>query len=542
MSNKYSAKNALDDFRPILDLVNSTSEDIIEHTGEQGRVLDIDGTKIVVFLSPIGHNTSANKKYFDARDSGVAKRLVAYNYAKENKYKFFYLGIRPECFSHDYVFSLECPEDILQEITGVSGGRRGIMGNQINFSRSFQPSKNFERLKTNQDIYISCIHKSFLKWYLQIYDNRQLVDYLNGDLVGINSVRTEMDTKFAHNRILFGAPGTGKSYRLSEDMTRTQGIDEDSELYEGLLVGYERNYERVTFHPDYSYANFVGTYKPVPTNEENEVDGITYKFVPGPFMRIYVKALKSVLSNDPEPYLLIIEEINRANVSSVFGDIFQLLDRKADGTSEYSIQVSEDMKDYLIDELGESISEFSEIRLPNNLFIWATMNSADQGVFPMDTAFKRRWDFTYLGIDDNEEGIREKKVVLGEGRYSREVEWNVLRKLINSKLESFRINEDKLLGPYFISEDTMNDPDKFKRTFKNKVIMYLFEDAAKHKRSDLFSVSNPNIYSKICHEFDEKGVAIFGSEIADRFQVPNTQNVQSEDLEAVNDLDETDEE
>ena len=204
MSNKYSAKNALDDFRPILDLVNSTSEDIIEHTGEQGRVLDIDGTKIVVFLSPIGHNTSANKKYFDARDSGVAKRLVAYNYAKENKYKFFYLGIRPECFSHDYVFSLECPEDILQEITGVSGGRRGIMGNQINFSRSFQPSKNFERLKTNQDIYISCIHKSFLKWYLQIYDNRQLVDYLNGDLVGINSVRTEMDTKFAHNRIYTG--------------------------------------------------------------------------------------------------------------------------------------------------------------------------------------------------------------------------------------------------------------------------------------------------------------------------------------------------
>lgn len=380
--------------------------------------------------------------------------------------------------------------------------------------------------------------------YLLIFDMRSLYFQKSCQNQSINDIyNTEFQSPFSLNRIIFGAPGTGKSHRLEEDKFRNvEEVDAENGLYEGLIGSCIQNYERVTFHPDYSYANFVGTYKPVPIYLEGGEERISYKYVPGPFMRIYVKALKSAMSANPEPYLLIIEEINRANVSSVFGDIFQLLDRKADGTSEYSIQVSEDMKNYLIDELGDSISEFSEIRLPNNLFIWATMNSADQGVFPMDTAFKRRWDFTYLGIDDNEEGIRGNRVVLGKGRYSREVEWNDLRKLINSKLESFRINEDKLLGPYFISEDTMNDPDKFKRTFKNKVIMYLFEDAAKHKRSDLFSVSNPNIYSKICHEFDEKGVAIFGSEIADRFQVPNTQNVQSEDLEAVNDLDETDEE
>ena len=106
-----------------------------------------------------------------------------------------------------------------------------------------------------------------------------------------------------------------------------------------------------------------------------------------------------------KPYLLIIEEINRANVAAVFGDIFQLLDMDEKGVSEYPIQASEDMKEYLATELGGLPDDFEQIRIPDNMFIWATMNSADQGVFPMDTAFKRRWDFTYLGIDDSEEEL-----------------------------------------------------------------------------------------------------------------------------------------
>lgn len=117
------------------------------------------------------------------------------------------------------------------------------------------------------------------------------------------------------------------------------------------------------------------------------------------------------------------------------------------------------------------------------MFIWATMNSADQGVFPMDTAFKRRWDFTYLGIDDSEAGIVGKKVILGQGDYRRVVEWNALRKAINNELLTYKVNEDKLMGPYFISkknlpEGEMIDPAVFTRIFKNKVIMYLFDDAA----------------------------------------------------------------
>lgn len=318
---------------------------------------------------------------------------------------------------------------------------------------------------------------------------------------------------FAHNRILFGAPGTGKSYTLNH---------EKDEL---LADGGE--YERVTFHPDYSYANFVGTYKPVPHKDTDGKDAITYSYVPGPFMRTYVKALQNSKTGTPKPFLLVIEEINRANVAAVFGDVFQLLDRGDNEVSEYPIQATEDIKKYLAspDVLGGSPEDYAEIRIPDNMFIWATMNSADQGVFPMDTAFKRRWDFTYLGIDDSETGIIGKKVILGQGEYRRIVEWNELRKAINAELITYKVNEDKLMGPYFISkknlpEGEMFDPASFTRIFKNKVLMYLFDDAAKQKRPSLFAgceEGSRTQYSKICREFDTKGVSIFCEGIRNKF-------------------------
>ncbi len=311
---------------------------------------------------------------------------------------------------------------------------------------------------------------------------------------------------YPRNRILFGAPGTGKSFTLN--------LEKDALLAEG------GEYERVTFHPDYSYAHFVGTYKPVPCG-----DTITYSYVPGPFMRTYVKALKNSRTDTPKPFLLMIEEINRANVAAVFGDVFQLLDRGNDNTSEYPIQASEDIKKYLASELGGNPNDYSEIRIPDNMFIWATMNSADQGVFPMDTAFKRRWAFTYLGIDDSEAGIVGKKVILGQGDYRRVVEWNALRKAINNELLTYKVNEDKLMGPYFISKKNLPEGNEidavsFTRIFKNKVLMYLFDDAAKQKRPSLFAGcrdENKNLYSQICREFDNKGVYIFCEAISNQF-------------------------
>ena len=322
---------------------------------------------------------------------------------------------------------------------------------------------------------------------------------------------TGYQSEFPRNRILFGAPGTGKSFTLNHE--------------KDLLLADGGEYERVTFHPDYSYANFVGTYKPVPCKDSDGKDVITYSYVPGPFMRTCVKALQNSRTDDPKPFLLVIEEINRANVAAVFGDIFQLLDRGDDEVSEYPIQASEDIKKYLAEELGGNPDDYAEIRIPDNMFIWATMNSADQGVFPMDTAFKRRWDFTYLGIDDSEAGIVGKKVILGQGDYRRIVEWNALRKAINNDLLTYKVNEDKLMGPYFISkknlpEGEMIDPAVFARIFKNKVIMYLFDDAAKQKRITLFGGCDEkakNQYSKICREFDAKGVYIFCEGISSQF-------------------------
>lgn len=302
------------------------------------------------------------------------------------------------------------------------------------------------------------------------------------------------ETKFKQNIILFGAPGTGKSYQLNNNKDELLGIGSN-------------NYERVTFHPDYSYANFVGCYKPVSIyNKESKKKEIEYKYVPGPFMRTLVNALRSTMSEQPEIYLLIIEEINRANVAAVFGDIFQLLDRK-NGISEYPIQTSEDMRQYLIDELGGEPDDYKEIRLPDNMFIWATMNSADQGVFPMDTAFKRRWNFTYLGINNNEEEIDDKFITIDNDQFK----WNDVRKAINDYLSKMNINEDKLMGPFFINPKDINN-DNFDEVFKNKVLMYLFEDAGKQRRNKLFK-NNMNIYSEICKEYDKNKFKIFADEI-----------------------------
>ena len=306
----------------------------------------------------------------------------------------------------------------------------------------------------------------------------------------VSSKEIHFESNIKRNIIYFGAPGTGKSYNLNKDMKKLT-----------------ENYERVTFHPDYSYANFVGTYKPVPKGND-----ISYEYVPGPFMRSLVKALK----NPSEPFLLIIEEINRANVAAVFGDVFQLLDRDSNNESRYAIETSEDMRNYLKSELND---DFDKIKIPSNMFIWATMNSADQGVFPMDSAFKRRWDFKYFGINHNEELVSNIKVELN-GQF---ISWNDLRKAINEELLTYKINEDKLLGPFFAFNEYLDSEiplDEFKETFKNKIIMYLFEDAARSKRNDLFSgVSKKGnlTYSQICEAFDETGVEIFCDNIKEKF-------------------------
>ena len=303
----------------------------------------------------------------------------------------------------------------------------------------------------------------------------------------VHQEQIEADVSRPHNWILFGAPGTGKSYV----------IDQAAKQYPRC---------RVTFHPDYTYAQFVGAYKPVPSQQT--ASGITYGFVPGPFVNTLVESLE----NPNTPHILIIEEINRADPAAVFGDVFQLLDRNDEGSSEYSVRTSQELKDYLQGKLSANAQktlralivdldqsetdapdyDCSEIAIPNNMYIWASMNSADQGVFPMDTAFKRRWTFQYLPIDSDNGMLQS-----ADGAFLSE-HWGEIRTNINKLLKSQGrdIPEDKLLGPYFLSsrelhnddEDAEQNAQNFVHVFASKVIMYLFEDAARYCRAQVFRI------------------------------------------------------
>ena len=261
------------------------------------------------------------------------------------------------------------------------------------------------------------------------------------------------------NRLVFGAPGTGKSYRLSEDIKKNN------------LSG---NYERVTFHSNYTFSQFVGTYKPVSRIVNNEKK-VFYEYIPGPFLRILVQAKKNPNSN----YLLLIEEINRANPATVLGDVFQLLDRSSSGESKYEITISEDMKGYLKSE-GLDIDV---LRIPGNMYIWATMNSADQGVYHMDSAFKRRWTPEYIGIDENSQGIEQIKILLNGVEYY----WNNVRMAFNKNLLENGINEDKLIGPYFFSFEELNTSgEEFENVFINKLLVYIYEDILRNRKIKFF--------------------------------------------------------
>lgn len=331
------------------------------------------------------------------------------------------------------------------------------------------------------------------KWFVKLYDKNLVgnelvlsIDMVNKVVeidvelkgMGDNSNSNEVIEKEQiidkdYNRIIFGAPGTGKSYRINDEKE-----------------AFGENYERVTFNPTYSYAQFFGTYKPV--TDENE--DIKYKFVPGPFLRVLIKALKG-----KDNQLLIVEEINRANVAAVFGDIFQLLDRNKDGVSEYSINTTEDVKRFLINECDFLEKEAEKLRIPSNMYIWATMNSADQGVQPMDAAFKRRWSFEYIGINEGANKISELTIKLNPYK---EIKWDYLRRSINQKLLKLGVNEDKLIGPYFLSEKELRS-NNIDSIFKSKVLMYLYEDVLKHKKGKMF---NDGIltFSDIVYKYNKK--------------------------------------
>lgn len=273
--------------------------------------------------------------------------------------------------------------------------------------------------------------------------------------------------KSGTQKIFYGAPGTGKSHKVNI-----------------LAKNKDDRMQRVTFHPEYDYASFIGGYKPTMAEEDGK-EVIKYKFVPQAFTNIYVNAW-----NDPNnDYYLVIEEINRGNCAEIFGDIFQLLDRDSDYDITPSIELESYLKSMLVDE--NKGLENGKLKLPDNLTIYATMNTSDQSLFPMDSAFKRRWDWEYIPIcyeeltDEGKPNPSFHYVVdLGNGSYFK---WNdfISKVNLNHIQQNPVLGMDKCMGNYFVK------PKKGKtsidvETFINKAIFYLWNDVFKDEKNEVF--------------------------------------------------------
>ena len=317
--------------------------------------------------------------------------------------------------------------------------------------------------------------------------------------------------------IYYGAPGTGKSYEID-------------------ALADEDNSVRTTFHPDTDYASFVGAYKP--TMEPSKISTIigktvgfaipepghsgmekkiAYKFVPQAFLKAYVAAWKNYATNTP--FYLIIEEINRGNCAQIFGDLFQLLDRNNMGCSAYAIDADDDIRQYLFEvfkvdrdpdgspvfsqdeidairqfvlvkdngkrqAIGEQILSGAKLLLPPNLRIWATMNTSDQSLFPIDSAFKRRWNWKYMPIAYDKENWR---VQVGNAQYM----WGDFLRTINPIIYALTESSDKQMGYYFAKADPKTGVIS-EEVFLNKVLFYLWTDVLKdYSMEDNSAFINP---------------------------------------------------
>ena len=328
------------------------------------------------------------------------------------------------------------------------------------------------------------------------------------------------------NILLYGVPGSGKSYTIENEYCDDETIT-----------------ERILFHPDYTYSDFVGQILP----KVSEDDQIEYKFSPGPFTTILEKAYK----NPKQKYILIIEEINRGNAPAIFGDIFQLLDRKTEfedeekddgfklGTSKYEITNS-NIADIVYDDKEHPV------RIPANLSILATMNTSDQNVFTLDTAFKRRWTMRMIENSFDDEDFND-LTILDTGLL-----WKDFCEIINESIVKNNISnlssEDKRIGAYFVDKKDFKFDEKVKDDneeeknkaklhndkFAEKVLMYLWDDALKLSREVVFDEENLGQFTLeyIIKEFNDadekKKFDIFTETIRNKFLNKIEENLDSQ--------------
>lgn len=377
------------------------------------------------------------------------------------------------------------------------------------------------------------------------YNNVIRIDpeYIIGDAEPIKTVET---CEMPHNYLVSGAPGTGKSHYLDEKVKLAGGAkkpdkkseDDKSEyeiitgscidliLHDEKIKGLDEEdikidktklaiqtycdkyVTRVTFYEDYSYENFIGCYRPVPKESkanikyaENEgtitEEKICYEYVPGPFIETYIKA-----KNDKKKiYFLLIEEINRAKAASVFGDMFQLLDRDEEGISEYEIKPESSLDNYLSEHLNDYKGS---LKLPSNMYIWATMNSADQAVLPLDAAFKRRWTQKYMDIASEENRCPYQLVLPINTKENREILWDNIRIKINKVITDNNFDEDRCIGPWYFKKLEIEQINAFYSEEGNDGVNPLVDKLFYYLRQDVFR-RNPDLMFR---DAEEKGTSM----------------------------------
>jgi hypothetical protein len=303
------------------------------------------------------------------------------------------------------------------------------------------------------------------------------------------------------NKIFYGAPGTGKSHKIHNG---------DYQQAEKIIT---------VFHPDTQYSDFVGALKPVMTRGDFGKTNITYQFRPGPFTLALTKA-----KIYPDTHIcLIVEEINRAPAAAVFGEIFQLLDRNENGQSTYKIDAADpDMLSYINEKLRNAgVSELAQLEIPANLSILATMNSSDQAVMPLDTAFKRRWSFEYIEIDFFKDEVPKTDIEIQthNGRFS--IQWPDLAMGINDILIAGGVAEDRLIGPFFLTPKELIDSKSAHSALKGKLFVYLWDDVLRHLgRQKVFS-SKYNSFGTLSRAFND-GIPVFSPAVEATIEMRGT--------------------
>jgi len=398
-----------------------------------------------VFNHDVTHEVSVRSDVVSEFFEGKVKRLQFYK--KDNHFSSYNVDINSATdprFGGDF-------KTLLRDLGDVSV-------NDVISIRKFDGYYDLEIIRPSDSRY-----KTFFMLFPEgrSSDGRDRHQILNVDE---NIVEDENDTTVktgAENILLYGVPGVGKSYEIQKNYLK----DAD-----------KHQVERVVFHPDYTYADFVGQILPRVSKDENGKDKLEYVFSAGPFTKILRKAVEK-----PELYFyLVIEEINRGNAPAIFGEIFQLLDRKEkgaypnseEGESEYGI-TNYDVAKEVYGDLNH------EVKIPGNLYILATMNTADQNVFTLDTAFQRRWNMRHIKNDVVSADHANEKIV------GTNITWGSFALVINDLVietnADMTASEDKRLGAYFAKANELV-PEKF----SEKVLKYLWDDAFKINRDEVF--------------------------------------------------------